>query len=182
MQILTLDTVSTLTIEPNATYLYPTDSLYGLGCVVSPANIQKIHDAKHRQGGKHYSLIAPSFEWINKHFVVDDTIQTKRHEWFALYGPLTLLCQRKDPTFYAYISSNDSIGIRIINHPFQSVVAGMGQPFISTSANISGTPYNPEGLSSLFASSIDYHILSDAPMTNRPSTLIDWKTQSILHR
>lgn len=127
-------------------------------------------------------MIAPSFAWIVRHFVVDETIQSKREQRYAIYGPLTLLCQRKDPDFYPYISSNIYVGLRIIDHPLQAMIAQTDQPFISTSANISGDGYDPSLFVSLFDTSIDYHIISTAPMTHQPSTLIDRSTQSVIPR
>lgn len=61
-----------------ALFVYPTDTIYGLGAIVSPESIEKITVAKQRQGGKHYSVIAPSFKWIEKCFEVSESFQT---EW-----------------------------------------------------------------------------------------------------
>ncbi len=181
-QTLCIDSHSTWTITKDAIYLYPTDSLYGLWCIITPENIERINTIKHRQEWKHYSLIAPSFDWIIEHFDVDQTIKTKRQKRYDLYGPLTLLCKRKDPDFYGYVSSNILIGIRMINHPFQDIITQTGLPFLTTSANISWLPYQEETIQKDFAETVDYYITSTAYRTHKPSTIIDRCTEKILHR
>ena len=69
-----------------------------------------------------------------------------------------------------------------MNHPIQQFIEKIGVPFLSTSANISGEPYDPEKLEEIFADRADFYITSDAPMTNAPSTLINYTTGDVISR
>lgn len=166
----------------NAIFVYPTDSIYWLWAYVNSANIQKIERIKDRHPNKHYSIIAPSFQWIIEHFDVDDTIEEYRTEMNQTYGPLTLLCSRRDKDFLPEVSTNWLVWIRIITHPFQDFVTMLGEPFLSTSANISGEPYNKEMLKEIFAQRADYYVTSDAPMSDQASTLINYTIRDIITR
>ncbi|MCK5023195.1 MAG: Sua5/YciO/YrdC/YwlC family protein, partial [Candidatus Aenigmarchaeota archaeon] len=66
--------------------IYPTDTLYGIGCNAEKAkSIEKILNAKGRGKDKPVSIIAPSMEWI-----AENTISTSHNLKFAnnlLPGP-----------------------------------------------------------------------------------------------
>lgn len=166
----------------NAIFVYPTDSIYGLWAYVNAENIQKIEHIKDRHPHKHYSLIAPSYARVHEHFQVEDDISQYRQQAYATYGPITLLCQRRDPAFLPQVSSNWLVWIRIVDHPIQQFIEKIGVPFLSTSANISWEPYNADNLEDLFANRADYYIINDAPMTNQASTLINYSTREVIKR
>ena len=47
--------------------VYPTDTIYGLGCNAEDKKaVEKIKQIKKRDKNKPLSIIAPSFEWIKK--------------------------------------------------------------------------------------------------------------------
>jgi tRNA A37 threonylcarbamoyladenosine synthetase subunit TsaC/SUA5/YrdC len=48
-------------ITSSTVILYPTDTIYGLGGLVTPEVIEKIKRIKQRDEGKYFSIIAPSF-------------------------------------------------------------------------------------------------------------------------
>lgn len=83
---------------------YPTDSLYGLGGIVTPQVIASIDACKGRQTGKYYSLIAPDRERITTHFISSPQLSHQREEWYTLYGPITVLLPKKDPNRLSWIS------------------------------------------------------------------------------
>ena len=66
-------------------FVYPTDTVYGIGAIVNTETIHKINTAKQRKSAKHYSLIAPDFVWIQKHFKNTENIETQRQQRQAQY-------------------------------------------------------------------------------------------------
>lgn len=183
--MITLDILSlmdmTLVSLVDKTFLYPTDSLYGLWAFVSYENVLKINNIKKRSPGKSYSIVAPSYTWIEENFVVKDFYNTRK-DYYTSYGPVTVLCKRRDPSFLSYVSDNDYVGIRIIDHPFQQFVEKIWLPFLSTSANISGEWYNEDAMKTLFSDTVDYYIINSSPMTKIWSTLIYYDNAIIINR
>ncbi|MBU0627479.1 Sua5/YciO/YrdC/YwlC family protein [Patescibacteria group bacterium] len=45
-------------------FIYPTDTIYGIGSLYTAENSEKIFRIKKRDKKKMFSIIAPSFEWI----------------------------------------------------------------------------------------------------------------------
>ena len=54
-------------IQAGGIIIYPTDTVYGLGCDATNKNsVKKIKEIKFRDKDKPLSIIAPSIEWIKK--------------------------------------------------------------------------------------------------------------------
>jgi len=66
-------------------FVYPTDTVYGIGAIVNAETIHKINTAKQRKSAKHYSLIAPDFSWIQKYFKNTQNIETQWQQRQAQY-------------------------------------------------------------------------------------------------
>lgn len=52
-------------------FVYPTDTIYGIGGIVTPTVVEKINTIKQRTAGKHYSIIAPNNEWVEERFELE---------------------------------------------------------------------------------------------------------------
>jgi len=48
-------------------FIYPTDTVYGIGGIYTSEMVNKIFAIKKRDEKKMFSIIAPSFDWIDKH-------------------------------------------------------------------------------------------------------------------
>jgi len=115
--------------------IYPTDTIYGIGCnALLDGKVKKIYAIKKRPESMPLSVIAPSFEWIKANCEADMRVVKK-----YLPGPYTLILKKKDPCFLKSASSGkDTIGVRIINHPIMGYFRKADVPFITTSVNVSG--------------------------------------------
>lgn len=118
-------------------FVYPTDSLYGIWWLFTHENIEKIAIIKKRHMGKKMNIIAPSFEWIFDNFSVKNPEFILRT--FNTYHAVTFILSPKEVnstiSLYETEYDNDTIGVRIIKHPFQEIITKLWKPFISTSAN-----------------------------------------------
>ena len=143
-------------IKHGAIFIYPTDTIYGLGCdATNCASVSFIRKIKYRDVkmsgfnilnmpktsrfldvDKPLSIIAPSIDWIKEYCFVDDKLLKK-----YLPGPFTLILKKKDPSFMNWISSNDSFGIRIPDCEFTKLVSRANVPFVTTSVNFVGEPF-----------------------------------------
>jgi len=156
-------------IEHGAVFIYPTDTIYGLGCdATNGVSVQRIKDLKYRDSDKPMSVIAPSVDWVKENCEVDDKVIEK-----YLPGPYTLFLKKKDVNFMKDVSSNDTLGIRIPDCEFTKLVEKAGVPFITTSVNFAGESF------AVKISDIDSKILDAAEIVigvgeldGRPSTLV----------
>jgi tRNA A37 threonylcarbamoyladenosine synthetase subunit TsaC/SUA5/YrdC len=49
-------------------FVYPTDTIYGIGAIYTPENLEKIYAIKKRGEKKQVSIIAPSFNRIMQNY------------------------------------------------------------------------------------------------------------------
>ena len=118
-------------------FIYPTDTIYGLGCNATMSNVvKKVREIKNRDT-RPLSVIAPSKEWIQKYYVVDNNVVSK-----YLPGPYTLIVRAKDFSPISEVNLiNDTLGVRIPKHWFTEIIQEAGVPFVTTSVNQSGEPH-----------------------------------------
>ncbi|MFH1445635.1 MAG: L-threonylcarbamoyladenylate synthase [Nanoarchaeota archaeon] len=153
-------------IKSGDVFIYPTDTVYGLGCDATNAHsVQRIKDIK--CSDHPFSVIAPSLEWIDKNLTVSHVEFLKR-----LPGPYTLIMKKKKPGDMIWVSENDKLGIRIPMHPFTDIIQASGKPFVTTSLNISGKKVltDLKDLTKSMVESVD--VIIDAGLLNNPSSEI----------
>ena len=156
-------------IKHGAVFIYPTDTIYGLGCDATNAeSVAQIKELKYREKDKPMSVIAPSKDWIKEHCVVDDEVLSK-----YLPGPFTLILKKKDKDFMKDVSENDSLGVRIPDCEFTELVTTSGVPFITTSVNFAGEPFAVKisDIDSKILDSVDI-VIGVGELDGRPSTLV----------
>ena len=85
-------------------FIYPTDTLYGIGCnAMNKASVEKIREIKGRDK-KPFSVIAPNIFWIKDNLIVDCDLEK------YLPGPYTVILKKKDPTFLKHVAEGDTLG------------------------------------------------------------------------
>jgi L-threonylcarbamoyladenylate synthase len=160
---------------PASVFVYPTDTIYVLGCNASNEQaVQKIRKLKN--SSQPFSVIVPSKEWIYDNCIVTEEAE----EWIRkLPGPYTLLLKLKNKKCIAKNVHNHDmkgdvvLGVRMPNHWFLAVSYQMKTPIVTTSANITGQEFmtSLEDLDLRIRNNVDY-IFYDGPKQGAPSTII----------
>lgn len=129
-------------LKDGGTILYPTDTVWGLGCdATNPDAVKKIYDIKHRADSKSLVLLACDLDMIARYVkkipdIAIDLVQVNDK-------PMTLIYPGADTGLLAgnVVAEDGSVGIRIpLNDFCVQLVRRMRRPLVSTSANISGEP------------------------------------------
>lgn len=115
---------------------FPTDTVFGLGCIMDEKAIKKIYKAKKRDLNKPLPMMCSGLRMINKVAYVNDK-EKKLIKKFAP-GPITIIFDKKE-NVDDYISQGlDTIGIRVPDDKFiLDIIKGINAPLMVTSANIS---------------------------------------------
>lgn len=166
------DVIRTSLIENNVVFIYPTDTIYGIGCsAVNKEAVDKIREIKGRNESP-FSVIAPSKEWIDEHCVVNENAR----EWIKrLPGPYTLILKQKKDCVAENVAPNmDTIGVRIPDHWISGFASEIGLPIITTSVNKTGSDFmtSLDDLDTDIKSKIDFIVYEDA-IKGRPSKIVD---------
>lgn len=155
-------------IKQGAIFIYPTDTIYGLGCnAKNQESVKKIREIKQSQ--KPFSIIAPSKQWIYKNF------KAKKSYIQKLPGPFTFIVRPNKKILPKEINlKSKNMGIRIPNHPFSKIIQESKTPFITTSVNKTGEipVTNPKKIPKNTLKQIDI-IIDDGKLESKPSTVID---------
>lgn len=153
--------------------VYPTDTVYGLGCDITHRDaIDRIIRLKGRDPKKPMSFICADLTHISRYAAVSDFAYKilKRY----LPGPYTFVLPASRETPKILQATQRTVGIRIPAHPVPTaLVAGLGQPLLSTSANRSNeqTISEPEELETRLGHDVDL-ILECGALPVLPSSVI----------
>ncbi len=153
-------------------FIYPTDTIYGIGCnAVDDKAVKKIRKIKQRKD-QPFSIIAPSKKWIQETCEVHE----KNLYWLdKLPGPYTFVMKMKNKKAVSkYVNPDiETIGIRIPKHWFSKFIEDIGIPIVTTSVNKSGEQYmtSMDDLDPEIKRQIDY-IFYEGERTGKPSTLV----------
>lgn len=161
-------------LRDDGTAIYPTDTVYGLGCRLgSAAGVERIYRLKRRERRKPMSFICSTLAQVSEYVVLSNP--TYRLAKRLLPGPYTLVLPASAKTPRVVQSKVRAVGIRIPNHPVTSaLVDALGEPLTSTSANLSGeaAEQDPVTLERTFGLEVDV-VLDAGPLWGDPSTVLD---------
>ena len=114
-------------------FIYPTDTIYGLGCSVE-GPVEDLYKIKKRDKEKPFSVIVPSKDWIYQNCVVSTLNKSFIEQ--LLPGPYTIVLKYK--TVPKCLENREkTIGVRVFNSPFTKLLKEENLLFITTSVNIS---------------------------------------------
>lgn len=150
-------------------FIYPTDTVYGIGCnALDKKAVKKIKQIKGRDAKKPLSVIAPSKAWIYQHCHARRSVLDR-----FLPGRYTLILRKKDRRFLRHVSAGDTIGVRIPKHWFTHLVRRAQVPLITTSANRSGdSPAQKiEDLHHSLLKKADV-LINDGKLYGKPSSIV----------
>ncbi len=128
-------------IKKGSVFIYPTDTIYGIGCDASNENsVLELRALKERYD-KPFSVIAPSKEWIYKNCFVRKAAAKYIERLPGAFTFVLNLKKRKN-NINKYVNMDmGTIGVRIPLHPFSDIIKESGKPFVTTSVNIAGRDY-----------------------------------------
>ena len=137
--------------------LYPTDTVWGIGCdATDPSAVAKIYEIKRRADSKSLVLLASDMDMICRYVkevpeMAIQLVEVNDKPMTIIYpdaiagqspvGPDAFPKADRRSLAFNTVAEDGTVGIRIPMMDFcQQLVARLGRPLVSTSANISGEP------------------------------------------
>ncbi|MFK7750243.1 MAG: L-threonylcarbamoyladenylate synthase [Kordia sp.] len=162
-------------LQSGNTILYPTDTVWGLGCDATNVEaVAKIYALKNREESKALICLVSDIRMLERFIenipdVAYDLIE-------ATDRPTTIIYDNPVGIAKNLVAEDNTLAIRIPNDEFcQKLIRKFKRPIVSTSANISGqpTPKNFQEISAEIKSNVDYVVnLKGTKKTVKPSTII----------
>ena len=132
--------------------LYPTDTVWGIGCdATDPEAVAKVYAIKNREDSKSLVLLASDMDMICRYVKeipemavqlveVNDKPMTIIYPG-AVSGEKGNMSACRHCLAFNTVAEDGTVGIRVPMMDFcRQLVAKLGRPIVSTSANISGEP------------------------------------------
>ena len=127
-------------LQNGGVILYPTDTIWGLGCDATNAEaVKKIYEIKQREDSKSMLVLMENINLLERYM---DEVPEIAYDLIELSEkPMTVIYPGAKNLASNLIAGDGSIGIRITSESFtQRLIQRFKKPIVSTSANISGQP------------------------------------------
>ena len=120
--------------------LYPTDTVWGLGCDATNAEaVERIYKLKRSENKKSMLVLCASADMVVRYVNRAPGIAFEVMELAT--SPLTAILPGAVGVAGNLIPEEGTLGVRIPDHEFcRRMLRALGRPIVSTSANISGQP------------------------------------------
>lgn len=134
--------------------LYPTDTVWGLGCdATNAAAVERIYKLKRSENKKSMLVLCASADMVVRYVNKAPGIAFEVMELAT--SPLTAILPGAAGVAENLIPEERTLGVRIPDHEFcRRMLRALGRPVVSTSANISGEA-TPAGLQEVAQEIID---------------------------
>ena len=128
------------TLSAGGLILYPTDTVWGIGCDATNAEaVKRVYQLKRRDDDKALIVLIDSADHLD-HYVIDVPMIARELIDVAV-KPLTIIYEGAYNLAPNLMGEGESVGIRIPNDEFcHRLCERYGKPIVSTSANVSGQP------------------------------------------
>ena len=162
-------------IKNGGIILYPTDTVWGIGCdATNEEAIKKIYALKQRDDSKSMIVLMNGEKMM---YNVFSAIPDVAWEILDLSEkPTTLILDNPRNVAPNIIAEDKTLGVRLVKEPFCfKLMERMKRPLVSTSANVSGnvTPKTFKEISPEIIKGVDYVVnLQHDKVCKNPSTII----------
>ena len=156
--------------------LYPTDTVWGIGCDATNADaVQRIYDLKRSENKKSMLVLCASADMVVRYVNRAPGIAFEVMEMAT--SPLTLILPGAVGVAENLIPDEGTLGVRVPDHAFcQRVLRGLGRPIVSTSANITGeaTPERLQEVAREIVDGVDFVVNPrfEGKPTRKPSSIL----------
>lgn len=156
--------------------LYPTDTVWGLGCdATNEEAAAKINAIKGRASDKSFIVLLNSDNQLQSYVSEIPDVAYELIEYAE--NPLTIIFSGAKNLAKNVINADGSVGIRIAKHDFcEQLIQRFRKPITSTSANISGqpTPRFFDEISQEVIDAVDYvvNLEQEIRIPKKPSTIV----------
>lgn len=163
-------------LEEGGLILYPTDTIWGIGCdACNPEAVHRVFKLKKRDTSKKFVILVDSMEMLKRYVKnVHPRIDT-----LLLYHvrPVTVIYENVTGLPDILLSSDGTVAIRVVQDSFcRALINQFGRPLVATSANVSDEafPKSFGEISSDIIEGVDYvaqHRQLE-PSSGEPSVII----------
>ncbi len=164
-------------LEEGGVIIYPTDTVYGIGCDITNKNaVERVAQLRGLDPSKAmFSFICQDISQVTEYSktINNDVFRVMKHN---LPGPFTFILNSNNKTPKILKNRKETIGVRIIdNNIVDALVRGLGRPILTASLKSDDdiTEYftDPQDIYAKFGKQVDV-VIDGGPGGSVPSTVI----------
>ena len=145
-------------LEKGGLLLYPTDTVWGIGCDATNASaVQKVYNLKRRDDSKALICLVANDAMLERYVA---RVPDLAYDIIDLSTkPTTIIYDQPKGVAKNLVAANNSLAIRVASDKFCRYLLGkFKKPIVSTSANVSNTPSprNFKEISQTIIEGVDY--------------------------
>jgi len=127
-------------LRRGGTILYPTDTIWGIGCDARNAEaVKRVYEIKRRSDSKALITLVGSLPMLDA--TVDEVPEVAEQLIDVAVDPITIIYDHGTGVAPNLLAEDGSIGVRLTRETFSAALCNAFRgPIVSTSANISGEP------------------------------------------
>jgi L-threonylcarbamoyladenylate synthase len=162
-------------LREGGTFIYPTDTVWGMGCDATDKRaVSKVFDIKRREESKSLIILVDGFEMLQRCVTEIPNVIYPFLE--TVSKPTTVIYKNPIGLASNVVAKDNTVAIRIVNNAFcKELIRQFDKPIVSTSANVSGRP-TPKSFKEIDASlldAVDYVVnLQKNKLNHSPSTIV----------
>ena len=165
-------------IKKSYTVVYPTDTVYGLGCnALDTKAVSKIFEIKNRPRNQALPIAVTNRRLAERFAFIDDLAKRLISAFWP--GALTIIVKKRKIIPDITTAFHNTVGLRAPNHVIpQLIIQKLGLPIITTSANTHGeaNPISVTGILSQIGKEVDIILDGGKTFSQSTSTVIDLTT------
>jgi len=171
-------------LKTGGTILYPTDTIWGIGCDATNATaVEKIIELKQRPSQKSFVVLVADEREILKYVASPDLAVFDYLD--KTQKPTTVIYEHALGLAENVLAEDGSVAIRICKEEFcKHLIKRFRKPIVSTSANISGmpAPASFNDVDEAIISSVDCVVQyrQDEELKAVPSSIIKWGNGNVI--
>ena len=167
-----------LILKKGGLILYPTDTVWGIGCDATNADaIDAIFKLKKRAENKTMICLVSDFKMLNQY--VEEIPEVAYDILKYAVKPTTIIYDNPIRVAENIVADDNSLAIRVVKDDFcNTLIRKLKKPLVSTSANMSGekNPAHFKEISPLILGGVDYVVnLHQNKKSAQPSSIIKLK-------
>lgn len=166
-------------IKRGAIFVYPTDTIYGMGCIANKKDsVKKIREIKNRHE-RPFSVITPTVNWLKEHLIFKENherhINKLKRQHTLIFEPKS----KESKEISKIVANEESLGIRMINHWFQEIVKELKSPIVTTSVNKKGKTFMSklEEIDEEIYKEVNF-IIYEGEKASKPSKVLDLRKEN----
>ncbi|MFZ2310860.1 MAG: L-threonylcarbamoyladenylate synthase [Patescibacteria group bacterium] len=172
-------------LKKGGVIVYPTDTIYGLGCLASNSKaIKKIKAIKKREVSKPLLVLVSSLAMVKKYCHLSKNKESILKNIWQETRPTSVILEHRNLLSNELVNKHDGLAVRLPKSDFLlKIVRRIKEPLVSTSFNLSGEPvlnrvdnlqfnWNKNEAPDL--------IIDDGVLKNKASRLLDLRGDKVL--